>query len=48
MDTDSFIVRVKTEDIYENIEKDVEKRFDTSNYELRRLLRKGYNKKLST
>ena len=38
MDTDSFIVYIKTED--------VETRFDTSNYELDRLLPKGKNKKV--
>ena len=32
MDTDSFIMHIKTEDLYENIANDVEKRFDTSNY----------------
>ena len=34
MDTDSFIVYIKTEDIYRDIAEDVETRFDTSNYEL--------------
>ena len=34
MDTDSFIINVKTEDFYEDIANDVEKRFDTSNYEV--------------
>ena len=29
MDTDSFIFHVKTEDIYEDIPKDVERGFDT-------------------
>ena len=29
MDTDSFIVHVKTENVYGDIAKDVEKRFDT-------------------
>ena len=29
MDTDSFIVHVKTDDIYKDIAEDVEKRFDT-------------------
>ena len=29
MDTDSFIIHVQTEDIFENITKDVEKQFDT-------------------
>ena len=33
MDTDSSIIHIKTEDVYENIADDVEKRFDTSNYE---------------
>ena len=33
MDTDSSIAYLKTDDIYKNIAKDVEKRFDTSNYE---------------
>ena len=31
MDGDSFIVYIKTEDIYAYIAKDVETRFDTSN-----------------
>ena len=34
----SFIVYIKTEDIYVNIAKDAETRFDTSNYELERSL----------
>ena len=33
MDTDSFIVLIKTEDIYVDIPKDVKSRFDTSNWE---------------
>ena len=37
MDTGSFIVYIKT-DIYKYIAEDVETRFDTSNYELGRLL----------
>ena len=45
VDTDNFIVYIKTEGIYVNIVKDVETRFDTSNYELDRLLPKGKNKK---
>ena len=32
MDTDSFIVYIKTDDIYKGIADDVETRFDTSNY----------------
>ena len=33
MDTDSFIMHIKTENFYKDIVNDVEKRFDTSNYE---------------
>ena len=32
MDTDSFIVHIKTEDVYKDIEDDVGKRFAISNY----------------
>ena len=46
MDTDSFIVYIKTDDIYKDIAEDVETRFDTSNYELDRPLPKGKNKKV--
>ena len=42
---DSFIVHLKTEDIYEDIGKDVEKRFDTSRFELDRPLPQGKNTK---
>ena len=45
-DTDSFITYIKTEDFYEDIEDDVEKRFDTSNYEIDRPLPTGKNKNL--
>ena len=38
MDTDSFIVHVKTDDIYKDIAKNVKTRFYTSNFELDRLL----------
>ena len=34
MDTDSFILNIKTEYFYKDIANDVEKRFDTSNYEV--------------
>ena len=34
----------KSDDIYKDIAKDVETRFETSNCELERLLRKGKNK----
>ena len=46
MDTDSFIINIKTEDFYEDIANDVEKRFDTSNYEVNRPLPTGKNKKV--
>ena len=46
MDTDSFIVyKKKKEDISISIAKDIETRFDTSNYELERPLSRGKNKK---
>ena len=41
IDTDSFIVFIKTDDINKDITKDVETRFNTSNYELDRPLPKG-------
>ena len=46
MDTDSFIVHVKAEDIYKDIAEDVEKRSDTSNFEINRPLPLGKNKKV--
>ena len=46
MDTDSFIMNIKTEDFYKDIANDVEERFDTSNYEVDRPLSAGKNKKL--
>ena len=46
MNTDSFIVYIKTEDIYGDIAKDNETRFDTSNYESKIPLPKGKNTKL--
>ena len=33
MDTDSFVMHIKTNDFYKDIANDVENRFDTSNYE---------------
>ena len=47
MDTDSFIIHIKTESVYEKIANDVEKRFDTSNYEVHRPLPTGKNKKVN-
>ena len=46
MDTDSFIIRVKTKDFYEDIANDIKKWFDTSNYDADRSLPKGMNKKV--
>ena len=40
MDENSFIVYIKTEDIYIDIAKTFETRFDTSNYELEKPLPK--------
>ena len=45
MGTDIFIVYKKTEDIYSDIVKDVETKFDTLNYELEWPLPKEKNKK---
>ena len=46
MDTDSFVMNIKTSDFYKNIANDVDKRFDTSNYEVNRPLPTGKNKKV--
>ena len=47
MDTESFVIYVKTEDFYEGIADDVKKWFDTSNYKEddKRPLLTGWNKK---
>ena len=48
MDTDSFIINIKTEDFYKDIANDVERWFDTSNYDKndKRPLKTGINKKV--
>ena len=48
MDTDSFVMNIKTEDFYKDIASDVEKWFDTSNYDKKdnRPLPIGKNKKV--
>ena len=46
MDTDSFIMNIKTEDFYKDIANDVEKRLDTSNYEVNKPFPTGKNKKV--
>ena len=40
MDTDSFIVNEKRDDIYKDVAEDVEKRFGNSNFEIDRQLPK--------
>ena len=46
MDTDSFIMHIKNEDFYKDIANDVEKKYDTSNYTVKRPLPIGKNKKV--
>ena len=46
MDTDGFIMYIKTEAFYKDIAGGVEKRFDTSNYECDRPLPKGKKNKV--
>ena len=46
MDTDSSVMNIKTNDFYKDIANDVEKRFDTSNYEVNGPLPTGKNKKV--
>ena len=46
MDTDSFIMNIKTNDFYKDICDDVDNRFDASNYEVTRPLPIGKNKKV--
>ena len=48
MDTDSFVLHIFTEDFFEDINNDVERWFDTSNYDKndKRPLQIGVNKKV--
>ena len=46
MDTDSFVINIKTNDFYKDISKNVKERFDTSNYTYDRPLPIGINKKV--
>ena len=46
MDTESFVMHIKTEDFYKDIADNIPKRFDTSNYEVNRPLSTGKNKKV--
>ena len=45
IDTYNFIINIETEDFYEDISNNAEKRFDISNYEIKRPLPIGMNKK---
>ena len=45
MDTDSFVIHIKAEDVYKDIADGIEKWFDTSNYEVDRPLPTRKNKK---
>ena len=48
MDTDSFVINIFTEDFFEDINNDVERWFDTSNYDKndKRPLKIGINKRV--
>ena len=46
MDTDSFVINIKTKDFDKDISQDVNKRFDTSSYTFDRPLPTGINKKV--
>ena len=48
MDTDSFVINILTEDFFEDINNDIERWFDTSNYDKndKRPFQTGINKKL--
>ena len=46
MDTDSFIINIKTNDFYKDVSNDIENRFDTLNYEVNRPLPTGKNQKI--
>ena len=46
MDTDSFIIKIKTQDFYKDIVDDVENRFDTSNYSVNKPLSTRKNRKV--
>ena len=47
MDTESFIVFIKANDVFKYIGERFETIFDTSNYELNRPLSNGKNKKVT-
>ena len=45
IDTNCFIINIKTNDFYQDISKDVEEWFRTSNYEVKGALPRNKNKK---
>ena len=47
MDTDSFVIYIKTDDFYEDIANDVVEWFDTSNYDSNRARPIGKNNKVT-
>ena len=47
METDSFIIHIKTEDIYRDIAKEVKARFDNSNFKLDKPFPKRKNEKVN-
>ena len=47
MDTGTFIIYIKTKDVYEDIANYVERRFNTSNYDVSRPLPIGKNEKMN-
>ena len=47
MDSDSFIIYLKTDDVYKDIAEDVQTKFDISNYEFDSPLPKGKNIKIT-
>ena len=49
MDTDSFVIHIFTEDLFEDINNDVERWFDASNYDKndRKPLQTGMNQKVN-
>ena len=47
MDTDSFILDIKTDDVFEDTNKDLEKWFDTSNYHKDMMLPEEYAKNVN-
>ena len=46
IDTDNFVIHIKTNDFYKDISDDVDNRFDTSNYEVKRPLPIGKNNRI--